>query len=76
MNCVVHCLGHCSLTLFMDTVKKKKSTKINPRVLGHHNVVSELRYTNTYGVCDWHPKFVNWCQGLGTRIPRTRWGMG
>ena len=33
--------------MLIHVVWKKKEYKSDPRVLGHHNLVSELKYTNT-----------------------------
>ena len=52
VNCAVHCLGHCSGSLFMDTVHEhcswtllKKSTKNDPREFGASHNGSKFEHT-------------------------------
>ena len=75
-----HCLGHCSITLL------KKKINNHPRDLGSHSMVSEHRYTTTYGLRDMglghgycgeiDTSVTAWYRSLCARVPRTRWEIG
>ena len=47
VHCALHYLCHCSWALFTNTVKKKKKKEKTLGNLWRHNLVLELRYTNT-----------------------------